>query len=58
MTRPSPIRVVLDAERQLLAAEIDLTGVPRDQLTAVGQVYEAPGGSWELAPTPGEAEAR
>jgi len=39
---------VLDAERQLFAAEIDLTGTTRDQLTAVVQVYKALGGGWEV----------
>jgi multidrug efflux system outer membrane protein len=39
---------VLDAQRQLFAAEIDLTGITRDQLTAVVQVYKALGGGWEV----------
>ena len=39
---------VLDAQRQLFAAEIDLTGTARDQLTAVVQLYKALGGGWEV----------
>src|SRR5207249_3904109 len=35
---------VLDAERQLFSAELDLTATARDQLTAVVQVYKALGG--------------
>jgi multidrug efflux system outer membrane protein len=38
---------VLDAERQLLAAQIDLALTTRDRLTAVVQVYKALGGGWE-----------
>jgi len=40
---------VLDAQRQLFTAEIDLAGITRDQLTAVVQVYKALGGGWEVA---------
>ncbi len=36
---------VLDAQRQLLAAELDLASTTRDQLTSVVQVYKALGGS-------------
>jgi len=39
---------VLDAQRQLFTAEIDLAGITRDQLTAVVQVYKALGGGWEV----------
>jgi len=39
---------VLDAQRQLFAAEIDLTNTTRDQLTAVVQLYKALGGGWEV----------
>ena len=39
---------VLDAQRQLFAAEIDLTGTTRDQLTAVVQLYKALGGGSEV----------
>ena len=39
---------VLDAQRQLFAAEIDLTGITRDQLTAVVQLYKALGVGWEV----------
>ena len=47
---------VLDAERQLLAAEIDLAATTRDQLTAVVQVYKALGGGWQPLPGPGKGE--
>jgi len=39
---------VLDAERQLFSAEIDLASATRDQLTAVVQVYKSLGGGWQL----------
>ncbi len=38
---------VLDTERQLFSAEIDLATITRDQLNAVVQVYKALGGGWE-----------
>src|SRR2546426_12705687 len=38
---------VLDAQRQLFSAQVDLAGTTRDQLTAVVQIYKAPGGGWE-----------
>jgi outer membrane protein, multidrug efflux system len=41
---------VLDAQRQLFQAELDLASITRDQLTAVVQVYKALGGGWESAP--------
>jgi multidrug efflux system outer membrane protein len=41
---------VLDAERQLFSAEIDLAATTRDQLTAVVQVYKTLGGGWEAEP--------
>ncbi len=47
---------VLDAERQLLAAEIDLAATTRDQLTAVVQVYKALGGGWQPLPATGKGE--
>ena len=37
---------VLDAQRQLFQAELELTSTTRDQLTAVVQVYKALGGGW------------
>ena len=40
---------VLDQERQLFRAELDLASTTRDQLTAVVQVYKALGGGWERA---------
>jgi multidrug efflux system outer membrane protein len=41
---------VLDAQRQLFQAELDLASITQDQLTAVVQVYKALGGGWESAP--------
>lgn len=38
---------VLDTERQLFSAEINLATITRDQLNAVVQVYKALGGGWE-----------
>jgi outer membrane protein, multidrug efflux system len=38
---------VLDAQRQLFSAQVDLAGTTRDQLTAVVQVYKALGGGRE-----------
>jgi multidrug efflux system outer membrane protein len=38
---------VLDTERQLFSAEINLASITRDQLNAVVQVYRALGGGWE-----------
>ena len=37
---------VLDAQRQLFSAEIDLARTNRDQLTSVVQLYKALGGGW------------
>jgi multidrug efflux system outer membrane protein len=37
---------VLDAQRQLFQAELELASIMRDQLTAVVQVYKALGGGW------------
>jgi outer membrane protein, multidrug efflux system len=42
---------VLDAERQLFSAELDLAATTGDQLKAVVQVYKALGGGWETQPT-------
>jgi len=39
---------VLDAQRQLFSAQVDLAGTTRDHLTAVVQVYKALGGGWEM----------
>jgi multidrug efflux system outer membrane protein len=47
---------VLDAERQLLAAEFDLAAITHDQLTAVVQVYKALGGGWDAPPAEGRVE--
>ncbi len=38
---------VLDADRQLFDAELQLAGVQRDQLLTVVQLYQALGGGWE-----------
>jgi multidrug efflux system outer membrane protein len=38
---------VLDTQRQLFSAEINLAVITRDQLNAVVQVYKALGGGWE-----------
>ena len=38
---------VLDTERQLFSAEINLATITRDQLNAVVQVYKALGGGWD-----------
>ena len=59
---------VLDADRQLFTAELDLATVQRDQLLTLVQLYKALGGGWEPrrmpdpapppAPTPNAAEKR
>jgi len=38
---------VLDADRQLFEAELQLAAVQRDQLLTVVQLYQALGGGWE-----------
>ena len=38
---------VLDAQRQLFTAELELVSSTRDQLTSVVQIYKALGGGWE-----------
>jgi multidrug efflux system outer membrane protein len=38
---------VLDADRQLFTAELDLAVVQRDQLLTLVQLYKALGGGWE-----------
>ena len=40
---------MLDAQRQLFVAELDLASTARDQLTAVVQIYKAVGGGWEAS---------
>jgi multidrug efflux system outer membrane protein len=42
---------VLDAQRQLFEAEIDLARTRRSQLVAVVQLYKALGGGWSPAPS-------
>ena len=57
---------VLDADRQLFTAELDLAAVQRDQLLTLVQLYKALGGGWEplrqppdpAVPTPDSAEKR
>jgi outer membrane protein TolC len=39
--------VVLNADRQLFAAELDLATVQQKQLLTLVQLYKALGGSWE-----------
>ncbi len=41
---------VLDAQRQLFSAELDLASTTRDQLTGVVQLYKALGGGWQSQP--------
>ena len=47
---------VLDQERQLFRAELDLASTTRDQLTAVVQVYKALGGGWPTSRAIDEVE--
>ena len=48
---------VLDSQRQLFSAEIDLASTTRDQLTAVVQLYKALGGGWDVRPVVGRKDA-
>ncbi len=44
---------VLDAQRNLFAGELDLTGLRQQELTAIVRLYRALGGGWSRAePTP------
>ena len=45
---------VLDANRQLFTAELDLASVQRDQLVTLVQLYKALGGGWENGRKPPE----
>ena len=49
---------VLDAQRQLFIAELDLASTTRDQLTAVVQLYKALGGGWQSQPPTGYGQSR
>ena len=49
---------VLDAQRQLFIAELDLASTTRDQLTAVVQLYKALGGGWQSQPPAGYGQSR
>jgi len=49
---------VLDAQRQLFSAELDLASTTRDQLTAVVQLYKALGGGWQSQPPAGYGQSR
>src|SRR5262249_12695936 len=49
---------VLDAQRQLFSAELELTSTARDQLTAVVQVYKALAGGWQSHPAAGPSASR
>ncbi len=46
---------VLDAQRQLFSAELELASTTRDQLTAVVQLYKALGGGWQSQPPAGHS---
>jgi outer membrane protein, multidrug efflux system len=46
-----PFLAVLDADRQLFSAELDLATVQQNQLLTLVQIYKALGGGWE---TPGD----
>jgi multidrug efflux system outer membrane protein len=50
-----PFLAVLDADRQLFTAELDLAAVQRDQLLTLVQLYKALGGGWETAEKSREA---
>src|SRR5947199_1355586 len=43
---------VLDIQRELFSAELELASATRDQLTAVVQLYRALGGGWQGQPAP------
>ena len=43
---------VLDIQRELFSAELELASATRDQLTAVVQLYRALGGGWQDQPAP------
>src|SRR5437016_2165973 len=49
---------VLDAQRQLFSAELDLASTTRDQLTAVVQLYKALGGGWQSQPPAGHGQSQ
>jgi multidrug efflux system outer membrane protein len=48
---------VLDANRQLFTAELDLATVQRDQLLTLVQLYKALGGGWESSRIPPDLAA-
>jgi multidrug efflux system outer membrane protein len=43
---------VLDADRQLFTAELDLAVVQQNQLLTLVQLYKALGGGWETGKNP------
>ena len=45
---------VLDAERQLFSAELDLAATTRDQLAAVVQLHKTLGDGWESQASAGQ----
>jgi multidrug efflux system outer membrane protein len=49
---------VLDNERQLFTAELDLAQARRDELLAVVQLYRALGGGWQFEPSTQRTAAR
>jgi len=46
---------VLDAQRQLFSAELELASTTRDQFAAVVQLYKALGGGWQSQPPAGHS---
>ena len=46
---------VLDAQRQLFSAELELASTTRDQFAAVIQLYKALGGGWQSQPPAGHS---
>ena len=48
---------VLDANRQLFAAELELAAAQRDQLVTLVQLYKALGGGWQTGPRPPDLES-
>ncbi|HKC39472.1 MAG TPA: efflux transporter outer membrane subunit, partial [Gemmatimonadales bacterium] len=49
---------VLDAQRQLFSAELELASTTRDQLAAVVQLYKALGGGWQSQPPAGHSPSQ
>ncbi len=49
---------VLDAQRQLFSAELELASTTRDQFAAVVQLYKALGGGWQSQPPAGHSPSQ